>query len=302
MRFPPVAWQYLYLPRRLLPDARMCCGGRGGRSHPEVSAFAVVQKRQRLCGVIASVNCLCQFVRRGLMTESPPQAGWYPDPSDGSRRRYWDGHTWGPVEPTDQPQALSAEQSPKKKLRRLLIFGTIAGIMIVLIALAQNSDQKTPTASLTPGVPSPTSRQPPAVPAMPGIGQEVRDGKFAFVVNSVDRSKTAGDLSNEFETVTAQGEFLNVHMTVSNVGDRTQSFFASNQKLSIGGKDFSANDSAAMWTESANVDINPGNNIQAVVSFDLPANTADNGVLTVHDSAFSGGAKIGLQSAGQPAP
>ncbi|MBO0882821.1 MAG: DUF4352 domain-containing protein [Mycobacterium sp.] len=102
--------------------------------------------------------------------------------------------------------------------------------------------------------------------------------------------------------MTAQGEFLNVHMTVGNVGDRTQSFSASNQKLSIGGNEFSANDSAAMWAQSANVDINPGNNIQAVVSFDVPPNTVDNGVLTVHDSAFSGGAKIGLQSAGQPAP
>jgi hypothetical protein len=134
---------------------------------------------------------------------------------------------------------------------------------------------------------------------MSGIGQEVRDGKFAFVVNSIDRSKTAGDPSNEFETVTAQGEFINVHLTVSNVGDRTQSFSASNQKLSIGGNEFSANDSAAMWTQSANVDINPGNNIQAVASFDVPANNADNGILTVHDSPFSGGAKIGLQPAGQ---
>jgi hypothetical protein len=80
------------------------------------------------------------------------------------------------------------------------------------------------------------------------------------------------------------------------------SFIASNQKLPIGGNEFSANDSAAMWTQSMNVDINPGNSIQAVVSFDVPANNTDSGVLTAHDSAFSGGAKISLQSAGQPAP
>jgi Domain of unknown function (DUF4352) len=122
------------------------------------------------------------------------------------------------------------------------------------------------------------------------------------VRDSVDRSKTAGDPSNEFETVTAQGEFLNVHMTVSNIGDRTQSFNATNQKLLIGANEFSANGSAAMWTQSENVDINPGNSIQAVVSFDLPASNTDNGVHTVHDSAFSGGAKISLQSASQPAP
>jgi hypothetical protein len=50
-----------------------------------------------------------------------------------------------------------------------------------------------------------------------------------------------------------------------------------------------------------NVDINPGNNIQAVVSFDVPANNTDNGVFALHDSAFSGGVKVSLQSAGQPA-
>jgi archaellum component FlaG (FlaF/FlaG flagellin family) len=118
-------------------------------------------------------------------------------------------------------------------------------------------------------------------------------------VNSVDRSKTAGDPSNEIETVTAQGEFLNVHMTVTNVGDRTQSFFASNQKLFIGGNEFSPNGTAAMWIGSMSVDINPGNSVQAVVSFDVPPGTSNGGVLTVHDAIFSGGAKISLQQPGQ---
>jgi Domain of unknown function (DUF4352) len=90
-----------------------------------------------------------------------------------------------------------------------------------------------------------------------------------------------------------------VHLNVSNVGDQAQSFFASNQKLQIGDKQFSANDSAAMWTQSMNVEINPGNSIQAVVSFDVPPGTSNDGVLTVHDSAFSGGTKIGLHQPGQ---
>lgn len=227
------------------------------------------------------------------MTESAPKPGWYPDPSDASRRRYWDGQTWGPTEPTDQPPAAHAP--PKKKRRGLLIFGAVVVLFFVIVGLSNNGRQ-------TASGPSSTSGQTPSAAApTPGIGQEVRDGKFAFVVNSIDRSKTAGNPSNEFETVTAQGEFLNVHLTVSNVGDRTQSFSASNQKLQIGGNEFSANDSAAMWTQSMNVDINPGNNIQAVVSFDVPANNTDNGVLALHDSAFSGGVKVSLQSAGQPA-
>ena len=26
-----------------------------------------------------------------------PEAGWYEDPTDGARLRYWDGTAWGPV-------------------------------------------------------------------------------------------------------------------------------------------------------------------------------------------------------------
>jgi hypothetical protein len=116
-----------------------------------------------------------------------------------------------------------------------------------------------------------------------------------FVVTSVDQSKTAGNPDNEFETVTAQGQFINVHMTVSNTSSEPQTFFASNQKLTIGGNDYSANDSAALWTNSVNVSINPGNSIQAVASFDVPPG---DGVIALHDSVFFFGVKVSLEQSG----
>jgi hypothetical protein len=139
-----------------------------------------------------------------------------------------------------------------------------------------------------------------APPPVGGIGQEVRDGNFGFVVTSVDMSKSAGgDFSNQFEIVPAQGEFVNVHLTVSNVGDRPQSFLAYNQTLQIGANQFSSNNAATMWTQGMTVEINPGNSIQALVSFDVPPGPANDGVLTVHDSLFSGGASISLRQPGQ---
>ncbi len=33
------------------------------------------------------------------MSAPTPVAGWYPDPENPSRRRYWDGTAWAPVEP-----------------------------------------------------------------------------------------------------------------------------------------------------------------------------------------------------------
>jgi len=46
-----------------------------------------------------------------------------------------------------------------------------------------------------------------------------------------------------------------------------------------------------MWTKSANVDINPGNSIDATASFDLPVGTPP-GEIELHDSAFSGGVEV----------
>jgi hypothetical protein len=132
-----------------------------------------------------------------------------------------------------------------------------------------------------------------------GIGQEVRDANFRFVVTSVDVSKTASDPSIQFEIAPKRGEFVNVHLTVSNVGDRPQSFFAYKQTLQIGANQFSANNEATMWKQGMTVAINPGNSVQAVVSFDVPPGTSTDGVLTVHGSLVSRGARISLRQPGR---
>ena len=72
------------------------------------------------------------------------------------------------------------------------------------------------------------------------IGTPVSDGKFQFTVTSVDRSAVAGDPTNEFLQTKAQDEFVNVHLTVKNTGDKAQDYFAANQKLVVGGKQYDA--------------------------------------------------------------
>jgi hypothetical protein len=76
-----------------------------------------------------------------------------------------------------------------------------------------------------------------AAQAAPGIGAPVRDGKFEFVVLSVDRSKTAGPADDQS---TAQGEFINVDLSVKNTGNEAQGYYATDQKLIINGKKFDA--------------------------------------------------------------
>jgi hypothetical protein len=126
------------------------------------------------------------------------------------------------------------------------------------------------------------------------VGSPASDGKFQFVVTSVDRSSTAGNPTNQFEQVTAKGEFINVHLTVKNTGDKAQSYFANNQKLIIGGKQFDAASILGLPGDGDN--INPGLGIDTVVSFDVPPGSMPEAVV-LHDSAFSGGTKVNLSGA-----
>jgi hypothetical protein len=82
-------------------------------------------------------------------------------------------------------------------------------------------------------------------------------------------------------------------MTVTNIGDQPQTFFAGNQKLWIGTSEYSADTMAAVWNSAANVEINPGNSVDFVVSFDVPDNPQLRlSRIELHDSAFSGGVQV----------
>lgn len=215
-----------------------------------------------------------------LMSEPTPAPGWYPDPS-GTGNRYWDGKNWGPSAPTPAPA------QSKKWVPTLLIVVAVLAILVAIGIFGYNiGSTSAPSATTSASAPR------------AGIGQEVRDGNFGFVVTSVDVSKTVRDPSIQFEIVPKRGEFVNVHLTVRNVGDRPQRFFAYNQVLQIGATQFSSNNEATMWTQAMTVEIKPGTSIQAVVSFDVPPGTSNDGVLTVHGSPSSDGARVSLRQPG----
>jgi hypothetical protein len=230
-------------------------------------------------GVVAGPAAPVAFRRMSQQSLAP---GWYPDPS-GTGSRYWDGKDWGPTAPPPTPA-----QSKKWVPAGLIV----AGILAVVVAIgtigyhwgSSSRSSSTTTVGATPP-------QPPHA----GIGQEVGDGNFRFVVTSVDVSKTAGDPGSQFQIAPKQGEFVNVHLTVRNVGDRPQTFYAYNQTLQIGTSQFSSNTAATMWKQAMTVDINPGSSIQAVVSFDVPPGASKDGVLTLRTSLASGGTRISLR-------
>ncbi|MGW0004660.1 DUF4352 domain-containing protein [Nocardia grenadensis] len=122
-------------------------------------------------------------------------------------------------------------------------------------------------------------------------GSEVRDGKFAFVVTQVDPpTKTVG---GEYLSKAAQGEFVLVHLDVTNTSDQPQSYFGSNQKLiDAQGREFANDTEAEIYlNDDVYTDINPGNKFSVTFAFDVPVGTRP-ATLEFHDSMFSGGVRV----------
>lgn len=83
---------------------------------------------------------------------------------------------------------------------------------------------------------------------------------------------------------------------VENIGDEPQSFFGDNQHLYIGERKYSADTEAAIYLDDAKSlfeEINPGNALEGVIVFDIPAGSKPTRI-ELHDSAFSGGVTIDL--------
>ena len=129
----------------------------------------------------------------------------------------------------------------------------------------------------------------------PGIGVTAADGKFEFVVTNVETGLPS--IGNDMFGTQAQGTFALVHVTVTNIGDKAQSFFGDNQTLvDTQGREHSADTTAAIYlenSESMYTEINPGNSVNAIVVFDIPADAVP-ATITLHDSMFSGGVTVSL--------
>ncbi|MEV4656816.1 DUF4352 domain-containing protein [Micromonospora sp. NPDC049301] len=128
------------------------------------------------------------------------------------------------------------------------------------------------------------------------VGQPARDGKFEFTVKSskCGVAKVGSDLLGE----KAQGQFCLVTLNVKNIGKEAQMFDGSSQKAyAADGTEYSADSGAAIYAnknaETFLNDINPGNQVNGVVVFDIPKNVKLT-KLELHDSMFSGGVTVAL--------
>jgi hypothetical protein len=122
--------------------------------------------------------------------------------------------------------------------------------------------------------------------APPGIGREVIDGEFAFVVTHVETSPT-------FDNTQAQGVYLIVSMAVRNVGTEPQFFVWGAQKLKDGsGRKYSARFMDPPRIGDVGDSIDPGLQISVRLAFDVPE--ARSAQIVLHDSPSSEGVAVKL--------
>jgi hypothetical protein len=211
---------------------------------------------------------------------------------------YWDGGAWA------APQGATATKQKSSGKTALIVVGVIAILFAIGKCGSADDDRASSTSSSSSttssralAAPSSRAESVAETPAVAPAGSAVRDGKFEFRVVNVTRAAQAGDLSNPYMTVDAQGEFIIVTLTVQNIGDEPQSYFGANQKLiDTAGREYGSDSEASMWMNQEGgimSDINPGNSIQVRAAFDVPPGTQP-AELELHDSMFSGGVSVRL--------
>ena len=131
------------------------------------------------------------------------------------------------------------------------------------------------------------------------IGEEARDGQFAFIVDDFECVGGTLEAENDFvDDAEAQGQFCLLTITVENIGDSQQSLFASNQYLyDEQERRFSASSDfeVIMAIDTPIYDsINPGNSMTGTIVFDVPEDAVIE-FAELHDSALSGGVLVDLR-------
>lgn len=202
-----------------------------------------------------------------------------------------------PTRPTTwQPPQIPAPPAPQPArkswfARHKIITGLLALVLIGVVASAVNGGGGSSPATTSPGV----SDEQGGAPTTAKIGQKVRDGQLEFTVTKVQKGvKSVGD---QYLNEKAQGQFVLVSVTVSNIGDQAQLLSDSSQKVrDAKGREFSSDTGAAIYVKDNKVfleEINPGNAVKGTLVFDMPKGI-EPASIELHDSPFSDGVTVQL--------
>ncbi|WP_051752373.1 DUF4352 domain-containing protein [Streptosporangium amethystogenes] len=194
------------------------------------------------------------------------------------------------------PQTVIVQRKGGGCLRAFLIGAAVLAGLVVIGGLLGGGDKDggdpASSADTTVAEAAPAERK--NKPA--GLGDTVKDGKFAFKVTKVE--KGVERVGGEYLGSDAQGQYVLVHVTVKNIGDESQLFSDSSQKLiDTKGRQYDPDSgAAALGLKNSNAflnTINPGNAVNGILLFDVPKNFRIKAI-ELHDSIFSDGVTVAL--------
>jgi len=164
-----------------------------------------------------------------------------------------------------------SKQKDGNWFKRHKILTVVLAFLVIAIAASASGGNKTNTKTSTSSGETKTSNK---TAALAKVGETARDGKFEFIVKSVECGKPSVG-TNQYLTKTAQGQYCLLNVTVKNIGNEKQSLFSANQKLlDTANKEYSADDTATIYAAPEGStwysDINPGNSVEGSIVFDVP--------------------------------
>lgn len=214
------------------------------------------------------------------------------------------------IPPSPQP-ALGQPSAPEAGPRRswfarhkvLTALGVVVVLGIGAAALGGGGDDDrtadTPAVgqSTGTGADEPAAEEPVAEePAPAGIGTPVSDAGFEFVVTGVEPGVTR--VGSDLLGQDAQGQFVLVHLTATNIGTEGAYVYSDPQKATDAqGREFTADVVASAYVATDPTvfasQVNPGNQVAMTLVYDIPAD-ATLTAITLHGGIFSDGVTVAL--------
>jgi hypothetical protein len=139
---------------------------------------------------------------------------------------------------------------------------------------------------------TPTAAPTTEAPATSLPTGETTDGPMSFTVHGIEIGPTVVMSEAPIEKI-AEGEFIVVHMTVTNVGADAESFVGMFQTLRAGGTTYRLADEATAYLGSTAAELAPGASRDVSLAFDVPPGTVPEAI-ELHAEPGSPGVQVPL--------
>jgi hypothetical protein len=194
-----------------------------------------------------------------------------------------------------------------------LVKGYLGGVGVLLIALiatlvyalvihkpdtselslpGTSSSKDSSSAETSAEKSTPSETDSPSQTAAPSAGQAV-DGDVTFTQNGIEIGPTVTAADNDLLSKTATGEFVVVHLTLTNSGQSPATFIADQQILTADGQTYTPDTEATFYLGGTSTVVYPDEPVEVAIAYDVPPGSVPES-LQVHGDISSAGAVLGL--------